>query len=486
MNARTVIGIVALSVSLAGCSEGRKLWPWGAEAGVPVTRPTSEDVNRPEPASPPRAAETVVAVPRETAPPPAETVAVRPASPGALDRPINLTDLLYARKAAPGATTRPAATRPTTTQPAGKGPPRPDVPVATANVEPIGRTILPVGGKARPIGPERVVAASALQVNNRFITADDILRRLRPQLNKVPQTITPQGFGQRVLPWIAQEIREQINQALVLEEASKRLTDQQKKVIDAEVAQARNAMLAEAGGSITKLRQTLAKQGTTLEQVLTEHREGTAFRFYLRSRFLPVIVITRKMLWDYYRTRSEEFTTEKKVQMQIIAAPFNRFLPEKVARPSAMERQAARAKAKETIDQAVAALAKGEDFTQVAQRLSRGIKAKDGGVWPLMAADTFRETQVEQTAFRLKVGEMAGPIETKQGFYVVKVRRLQAGRVVPFEEAQETITQTLRNRMYLDLTEKYFRDLYGKALITRSEEFHQLVLKRAAEEHFRK
>ncbi|MGB2820986.1 MAG: peptidyl-prolyl cis-trans isomerase, partial [Phycisphaerae bacterium] len=352
--------------------------------------------------------------------------------------------------------------------------------------EPIGRTILPVGTTPRTVGPERVVAGSAIQVNNRFITVDDVLRRLRPRLKTVPETISPEAFGQRVAPWIAEETREQINQALVLQEADQRLTDEQKKIVDAEVQEAKNALMAEAGGSITKLKHTLAKQGTTLEQALTEYREDAAFRFYLRSRFMPAIAITRKMLWDYYRIHNDEFTAEKKVQMQIIAAPFNRFLPEDVASPSAIERLAARTKAKETIDKALAALSKGEDFGEVAKRLSRDIKAADGGIWPLMAADTFRETEVEQMAFKLKVGETAGPVETKNGFYVVKVRRLEPGRVVPFEEAQEKIAETLRNRMYLELTEKYFRDLHEKALIRSPEDFQNHVLVRAAEEHFRR
>jgi len=503
MKTRCLIAVVSLSAQLAGCSWVREVWPWGKEDSVPVTRPTSEDANAPEPVERPSAAR---AIPPRTVPPPAAPAhAARPIAAAGprtdrISRPISLTELLYGRKGAEAVATRPAATQPAgagtvavavrvpppvATRPAGTPPPRPDVP-GGGRREPIGRTILPVGETPTAVGPERVVAASAVQVNNRFITVDDILRRLRPQLGKVPKTISPQAFRERVMPWIADEVRQQINRALVLQEAHKRLTDEQKKIVDAEVQAAKNAMMAEAGGSITKLRHTLAKQGTTLEQTLTEHREDAAFKFYLRGRFMPAIAITRKMLWDYYRIHHEEFTAEKKVQMQIIAAPFDRFLPEDVAGPSAIERLAARTKAREVIDKALAALSKGEDFGQVARRLSRGIKAKAGGVWPLMAADTFRETEIERTAFKLQVGEMAGPIETKNGLYVVKVRRLEPGRVVPFEEAQQKISETLRGRMYLELTEKYFRDLHENALIRHSQEFHEHVLLRAGEEHFTK
>ena len=481
MKANILIATTALAAIVAGCSSADKPWPWHRdEGGVPVTRPTTEDAN----ALAAIAARPPASQPAPTAPTPrpAKTPPAKP-TPGAarqLLRPTPLTDVLRWPAPATQPVAVAVATRPATSRPAG-----PESPAGIAPLTaPIGRTMLAVGEKPTPTGPERVVAASAIQVNNRFVTVDDIVRRIKPRLAKVPKTLTPQKFAQRVSPWIAEQVRERINQALVLDEANKRLVDEQKKIIDAEVAEAKNAMLAEAGGSITRLKHELAKDGTTLEQVLTVYREDAAFRFYLRSRFMPAIVITRKMLWDYYRIHNDEFSADKKVQMQIIAAPYNRFLPENVTNPSATELAAARTAARTTIDQALAALAKGEDFGAVARKFSRGIKAPAGGVWPLMAIDTFRETAVEKRAFQLDAGNTAGPIETKHGLYLVKVRRVEPGRVVPFTEAQQTITETLRNRMYLDLTEKYFRDLYDKAHIEQSKDFDQHVLRRLADLHF--
>ncbi|MGB2821462.1 MAG: hypothetical protein WBF17_10800, partial [Phycisphaerae bacterium] len=52
MKTRYAIAIALLAGQLAGCSWVRKVWPWGSEDEVPVTRPTSEDANVPEPATP--------------------------------------------------------------------------------------------------------------------------------------------------------------------------------------------------------------------------------------------------------------------------------------------------------------------------------------------------------------------------------------------------------------------------------------------------
>ena len=489
MRTTCAIAIVLVSVQLTGCSWARKLWPWGREDSVPVTRPIAEDANVvfPEPpaaaATQPVAADVAAGAARPEAP---DGIApMRYTPPRAINKPTNLTDLLLAPAIArPSIATQPAS------RPAKGEPPAvvqaPATTMAARSEPPPARSILEPGTAPTQTGPVQVVAASALQVNNRFISIEDILRRLGPKLAKLPPRISEPAFRQQVGPWIADEVRQQVIRALVVDEAQKRLTDKQKKQIDTEVQQAGNDMLAEAGGSKTQLRQTLIRRGTTLQQVLAEHRENVTFRFHLRGRFMPAITITRKMLWDHYRQNHEKYTTGKKVQMRLIAAPFNRFLPKGVTKPSHLELAAARKRAAETIDKALQAIRKGEDFGEVAKRLSRGVKASAGGLWPLMEIDTFRETQVEKAAFGLMDDQIAGPVETKHGLYIVKAVRVQPGKVVSFEDAQEEIEETLRNRLYLELTEKYFKDLLASAHVVRSEKFAQIALNKAAERHFKK
>ena len=528
MRTSHAIPIVLLSMFLAGCARirGFSFWPWGGEKDVPVTRPTDIDANAAEAIAAAPTAETDTQPP--AAPPtdpPAGTDPIPPMRP--IDKPTRLTDLpdepiaaprplqttvtpttvtpttvtptavapattppavgpatvvsatipVTAPPSEPPATSPPVTTKPITVSPAATTPP------TTAPAPAGGPTGVVIGERPKVIGPEAVVAASAVQVNNRFITVDDILRRLRPRLKTLPKQIPDNVFAQRVAPWIGEEIQSRTVRVLVLDEADKRLEDKQKQMVDVEVRQARNALLAEAGGSKTRLEQMMIERGTTLDEALALHREDAAFRLYLRGRFMPSITITRKMLWDRYRSRRAEFTTGKKVQMQIIAAPLKRFYPKDVRNPSAAERAAARQEAKKTIDEAFAAVQAGRDFAEIAQSHSRGAKAAEGGIWPLMEADNFRETQVEQAAFALPAGQLAGPIETETGYYIVKARRVQPGRTVPFEEAQEKISETLRDEQYNKLTQDYFKTLIDGALIIRSDEFLSFALKRALEMH---
>ena len=438
-----------------------------------------------------------------------------------LDKPMELTELLNPPKVepklvevapimAPRPVGRPAApARPTPPPAVAAAPARPTAPdaVAAAPASPIAPPAVaaapaataavaaaknPLSGPMSPkqpakaIGPDEVIAASVVQVNRRFITIDDILRPLAAKLSKLPKGIGEQTFRDQAARLIAQEITGQITRVLVVEEAEKRLVDDQKKAIDQEIKQAQSDMLAAAGGSVTQLRQQLQREGLTLEQAMDDYRRDATFKLYLRHRFMPAIPVTRKMLWDYYCQNSQQFSTGHKVQMQIIAEPFIEFLADPAAQPSAAELAGAKTQARREIESAKARLDAGDDFAEAAKKYSRDIKAQTGGLWPMMEAGSFRETEVEKAALQLPSGGVSAPVETPHGWYIVKAVQVIPGRVVPFEEAQDQIAEILRTRMYNELTDKYFQDLLEKSHVVRSPQFNELALDRAADRFWNK
>ncbi|KKK93044.1 hypothetical protein LCGC14_2696810, partial [marine sediment metagenome] len=163
----------------------------------------------------------------------------------------------------------------------------------------------------------------------------------------------------------------------------------------------------------------------TLKDVLKAQRRDLTIRYYLRLKFYPAIVITRRMLWNYYRRHKDEFSTGKQVQMQIIAAPFDTFLKKGVAEPTEAELQAAKTSAIKLLTLALNELNAGKDFALVARTHSRGIKAREGGLWPMMAKGNKAEEKVEEVAFELKEAQHSGIIEDKQGCYIVKAVKVK-------------------------------------------------------------
>ncbi len=422
-----MIVTVVLGASLCGCSVMRDLWPWPEEE-VPVTEPTVAATTRPA----------------EYAEAPAEPTEIAPAGedPGPITRPAE----------------DPASDSGEPAQPAERPEPR-------------------------VLGERRLVAASSVQVNDMLVTVEDVLRMMHGQLSEIPPTVSERTFRRQATKIIAEGLQRAVSRALVGAEASRRLGEKQTEQIDAQMKEFRRLMLARHEGSIQALREDLAARGTTLERALADHRRNLEIQHYLRSKFYPVITISRPMLWNYYKRRPEEFGSTKKVRMQIIAAPVKRFLPEGTGRPTEAEYESARAAAKKHIDQARAAIEKGMSFDQAVKKYSRGVKAGTGGLWPLMEAGNFRLEKVEDAAFALEEGEVSDPVVAADGVYLVKAKKVAPAETIPFEEAQKTIDKTLRDEQYDQLTDQYFRKLYERANIVESEAFVRLAVERAVRKY---
>ncbi len=342
----------------------------------------------------------------------------------------------------------------------------------------------PVKDEPIVLNRPEIVAGQTLQVNNKYITVDDLLAALHPSLERIPKNLSEEAFRSQVARVINSGTIYQVQQVIVNAEAEKYLEEAAKAQVDQEMEDTLRDMIALAGGSKEKLKQKCLRDGTTLDYILQNQRMNLTVTIYLQAKFYPAIVVNRRMLWNYYRANQSEFKSEKKVQMQIIAQPFATFLP-KGKQPTAEELTLAKKKAKQEITKAWDKLQAGEDFTKVAKELSRGLRANQGGTWPMMAAGNFRNAEVEAEAFKLAEGTYSKIIETPTGFYIVKAQDVEHGKEVPFEQAQETIERKLREEQFLDLRAEYMKNLYEKATIGDTRSFMMLAVEQAVRKYYR-
>ncbi len=338
-------------------------------------------------------------------------------------------------------------------------------------------------GQATGAFSTEVATGVTVRVNDRVLTADDILRAAALELAKVPPGLLESAFRLRAEKIITDELRRQISQWMAMREAERVLTDEQKRLIDQEMEATLAAMVSQAGGTRRKLEADLISQGTTLEEVLANQRRELTVRWFLRWKFAPAVSVTRAMLWDYYCRHKSDFAAPKKVQMQIIFVPLAAFLASPQAQPSGAERAAARTAARARIDQAAEAIRGGEDFAAVARRFSTGPKAEDGGLWPLMPAGSFRQEQVEQVAFSQGAGEVSDVLELEEGFCIVKTAAVQETSTISFEDAQVEIEKILRDQQAAQLYNDYYAKLLAETTIVQSENFIPTAVDRALERY---
>jgi len=420
-----------------------------------------------------------VTAPQQTAPPREEAAG-----------PIEIRPAASAQPAEPPMPREPVR-RPPSPQPAEADVSRPltdlipqdlpaEPPPAPTPAEPgaVARTGEPTGPLEASVGDGRteIVAASMLQVNETFITVEDILRDIRPELQKLPAGISGQSFRMEAARLVQKAAQRRVVDVLIYAEAERRLDERQKEQIESDVQDWRREQIANLGaGSRARLEEKLAAEGLTLAEATERYRRNLTARVYLHMRFSPAISVNRQMLYRYYRAHLADFTTPKKVQMQIIAAPFRAFA-------DAIDPRAA---ARRQIDQAAAALQAGRSFDETAREYSKGVMADRGGVWPAMAAGNFREQAVEQAAFALGPGGVSDIIETDTGFWIVKARQVEEGRTESFEQAQEQIDQKLRDEQYAKLTADYFDRLMERATVTHSQRFLEFAVQEAARRYWR-
>lgn len=322
--------------------------------------------------------------------------------------------------------------------------------------------------ESQPVAVDsKVVAASILQVNGQFITVHDIVSGAQDAFGSIPPELPEQEYRSLAEQIVRAQVHSQISHALVLAEALARLTDPQEGYVDREMERIFREMVAQAGGSEQALHQQLAQDGILLDEALDEYRNSLVVQIYLQQKLYPEIVVTRGMLWDAYLRDRPKYIAGKKMQMQIISVGF--------------DADAGNPDSRKRIDEASVAIDGGEDFAQVAKRLSDGPKASVGGIWPLMAADNFRYEQVEQAAFTLELGQVSEVIETDKAFFIVKAYRIEPAKTVSFEEAQDDISVQLREQMYLKLTGEHFEKLARAATIVESEKIIETAVDFAME-----
>lgn len=109
-----------------------------------------------------------------------------------------------------------------------------------------------------------------------------------------------------------------------------------------------------------------------------------------------------------------------------------------------------------------ARLDKGEDFATVAKEVSEDpmTKARGGDLGLVAEKDPRLEARgmgpIIDKAFEIKVGEIAGPIKTNQGYYIITVTR--GVEVEPFEEAKDYIAFKNKNFVKTALVERLKKD----------------------------
>lgn len=146
----------------------------------------------------------------------------------------------------------------------------------------------------------------------------------------------------------------------------------------------------------------------------------------------------------YYTDNKQVFDKPKRVRARHILAKVDR-------NATAADWDAARKK----IEGYAERVKKGEDFGELAKKVSEDPGSADKGgdlgtFGPRVMANEF-----EAAAFKMKPGEVSEPVKTAFGYHLIKVESVQDPEVIPLEKARPDIA---RNLLEAELGEKLARE----------------------------
>ncbi|MFW9276948.1 SurA N-terminal domain-containing protein [Glaesserella parasuis] len=138
------------------------------------------------------------------------------------------------------------------------------------------------------------------------------------------------------------------------------------------------------------------------------------------------IQVTNEQIDTYYQTNKAKYTTKGEAKIAHIQV-------------------ATEAEANEIVQ----ALAKGEDFAQLAKAKSQDkLSAAQGGDLGWAKAGVFPKA-FEDAANMLDAGKTSQPIKVDNAFHIIKVLERNVETVVPLEKLKAQITDTIRNELLL-------------------------------------
>lgn len=160
---------------------------------------------------------------------------------------------------------------------------------------------------------------------------------------------------------------------------------------------------------------------------------------------------------QYYKDHQAEFSSQEQRQAAHILINVAATAPQDA-------QNAAKVKAEQVLAQVNAAPKK---FAELAKQFSQDPgSAANGGDLGFFSAGMMVKP-FSDAAFALKVGEVSGLVKSDFGYHIIKLTAVKAARVLPFDEARETIANKLRQQKasekFAELAEKFSNTVYEQS-----------------------
>jgi peptidyl-prolyl cis-trans isomerase SurA len=196
---------------------------------------------------------------------------------------------------------------------------------------------------------------------------------------------------------------------------------------------------------------TLEAHGLNLEAYKDQIRDKLIVGYMRRSEIGDEIIISPYKIEKFYQDHLKDFKEGEKVKLHII-----------YVRKGDTEDEIKDNRA--TATEILLKLTTGSDFGMMASVYSEGAEKKQNGDMGFVDKSTLRE-ELREPAFKLEAGQLSPLIETKDGFYILRVDEKKAATTATLEEARELVERLLVQEEKERLSKRWLQSLRRSAYI---------------------
>jgi len=189
-------------------------------------------------------------------------------------------------------------------------------------------------------------------------------------------------------------------------------------------------------GSKNRLDETLRKRGISLEEFKERIRKYEAVNILLK-KIEGESGYTEEEIKAYYEKNRAKYKRPESIHLLHILIKLE---------PTAREEEI---KDKERLALSLMErLKKGEDFIEMAYKYSEDAYRVKGGDLGFIHKGQLNPDELEEAAFSLKSGEVAGPIRTIYGFHLLKAIERRPEETLSFDAVKERLSRELREKRF--------------------------------------
>ncbi len=278
-----------------------------------------------------------------------------------------------------------------------------------------------------------------LSVNGETITAEEIIAPLSSHFSGSAKAADLALFRSAFRPQLEKFLADKVYEVLLYQQAKKTAGDEIEKQLDKAVDKEVHNFVVSFGGDYAKAQDAIEAQGMNWDDFRKWKKKLILSQSYLQQNMPESKPVTYSDLVDYYNQIKEaEFAREARIQFSLID-----IMPAKI---EATEGQTADAAASRLAGEVAQRAKAGEDFAELAKKYSHGHTAAYGGLWKSVNPDSLAAPydRLAGAAEGMRPGDIAGPIETGEHIFIMKLEDKQTGGYAPFEDVQRDVEARLK------------------------------------------